>query len=116
MAVCGATKAFVLSVSRALWAETRTSGVAVLALTRAPPKPVLPGAGEDAAVGSRRITAQVVSTAVHAMAEGRPSVVAGSRTRSAPVSPRAPERLAIAITERSVRPAAVSPTPEPARS
>jgi uncharacterized protein len=39
MAVYAATKAFVLSFTEALWQETRGSGVRVLALCRARPKP-----------------------------------------------------------------------------
>lgn len=118
MAVYGATKAFVLSFSRALWAETRDSGVAVLALSPgATDTEFFQVAGEGAAVGTRRTTAQVVSTAMQALAKGRPSAVDGlQNTLLAWVSPRTPERLTIAITERSVRPTApASPTPEPAR-
>lgn len=107
MAVYGATKAFVLSFSRALWAETKDSGVAVLALSPgATDTEFFRVAGEDAAVGARRSTAQVVRTAMRALAQGRPSVVDGRRNALvAWVSPRSPERVAIAIAERSVRPA-----------
>ncbi|MFN8197777.1 MAG: SDR family NAD(P)-dependent oxidoreductase [Nakamurella multipartita] len=73
MAVYGATKAFVLSFSRALWAETKDSGVAVLALSPgATDTEFFQVAGEDAAVGPRRSTAQVVGTALRALAQGRP--------------------------------------------
>lgn len=107
MAVYGATKAFVLSFSRALWAETNGSGVAVLALSPgATDTEFFQVAGEDAAVGPRRSTAQVVGTALRALAQGRPSVVDGRRNAlMAWMSPRSPERLAIGVTERTVRPA-----------
>ena len=39
MAVYGASKAFVLSFTEALWAETRTTGVRVMALCPGPPRP-----------------------------------------------------------------------------
>ncbi len=107
MAVYGATKAFVLSFSRALWAEVRDRGVAVLALSPgATDTDFFRVAGEAAAVGARRRPAQVVATAMRALAQGRPSVVDGRRNALvAWVSPRSPERLAIAVAERSVRPA-----------
>lgn len=107
MAVYGATKAFVLSFSRALWAETKDSGVAVLALSPgATDTEFFQVAGEDAAVGPRRSTAQVVGTALRALAQGRPSVVDGRRNAlMAWVSPRSPERLVIGVAERTVRPA-----------
>lgn len=108
MAVYGATKSFVLSFSRALWAETRGSGVDVLALSPgATATEFFQVAGEDAAVGARRSTAQVVATAMRALAAGRPSVVDGRRNAlGAWISPRVPERLAIAVAERSLRPSA----------
>lgn len=106
MAVYGATKAFVLSFSRALWAETRGTGVTVLALSPgATATDFFRVAGEDAAVGARRNPAQVVGTAMRALAAGRPSVVDGLRNALvAWISPRVPERLGIAVAERSVRP------------
>lgn len=119
MAVYGATKAFVLSFSRALWSETKDFGVAVLALSPgATETEFFRVAGEDAAVGARRTTSQVVRTAMRALAQGRPSVVDGLQNAlTAWVSPRVPERLTIAITERSLRPSGpVIRTEEPARS
>ena len=86
MAVYGAAKAFVLSFTEALWAETRDSGVTVFALS--------PGATstefnavvgtDDATAGARMRTAdQVVATAL-AHLERRnpgPSVIDGSSNR-----------------------------------
>jgi hypothetical protein len=107
MAAYGATKAFVLNFSRAVWAENRTTGVDVLALSPgATDTEFFRVAGEVAAVGARRSTEQVVQTALRALAQGRPSVVDGRRNAFvAWLSPRSPERLSIAIAERSVRPA-----------
>jgi short-subunit dehydrogenase len=86
MAVYGAAKAFVLSFTEALWAETRASGVTVFALS--------PGATstefnavvgtDDATAGARMRTAtDVVATAL-AHLERRnpgPSVIDGSSNR-----------------------------------
>ncbi|HEY5880589.1 MAG TPA: SDR family oxidoreductase [Nakamurella sp.] len=111
MAAYGATKSFVLSFSRALWAENRTTGVDVLALSPgATETEFFRIAGEDAAVGRRRSTAQVVRTALRALAQGRPSVVDGHRNALlAWISPRTPERLMLAIVERSIRPSGRGP-------
>jgi short-subunit dehydrogenase len=81
MAVYGATKAFVLSFTEALWAEARGTGLTVLA--------VCPGATrteffdvvgtEDAAVGRMQTAQQVVATAFRALDRRStpPSVVSG---------------------------------------
>ncbi|MGC4933151.1 SDR family NAD(P)-dependent oxidoreductase [Gordonia sp. DT30] len=108
MAVYGATKAFVLSFTRALWAETKATGVRVIA--------VCPGAtdteffdiaGEAASVGRRRSPGDVVDTALRALHRHRPSVVDGiSNAAVAMISPRLPARVAIGAAERSVRPTA----------
>ncbi len=106
MAVYAATKSFVLSFTRALWAETRHTGVTVLA--------VCPGAtnteffqtaGDDASVGPRRKPEDVVNTALRGLASRRPSVVDGHTNAAvAALAPRLPERVAISVAERSVRP------------
>jgi uncharacterized protein len=110
MAVYAATKAFVLSFSRALWAETRGSGVQVLAVCPgATDTEFFETAGEDAAVGSRRRPADVVDTTVRALSRSRPSAVDGFLNAfMAALATRLPERLAINIAERSVRPAAAA--------
>jgi short-subunit dehydrogenase len=78
MAVYAASKAFVLSFSEALWAETRMSGVRVLALC--------PGAtetafftrtGKEFLTTGRQTPGQVVDTALTALAGTRPTVVSG---------------------------------------
>ena len=106
MAVYAATKAYVLSLSEALWWEGKQKGVKVLALC--------PGAtdtefftvagSDDAAVGGRRSTKQVVETALKALDAGKPSVVDGLQNRVSAVSSRfAPRRVVVAIAERVVR-------------
>ena len=86
MAVYGAAKAFVLSFTESLWAETRASGVTVFALS--------PGATstefnsvvgtDDATAGARMRTAEdVVATALRHLARRNPgpSVIDGSTNR-----------------------------------
>ncbi|MFK4760918.1 SDR family NAD(P)-dependent oxidoreductase [Microbacterium sp. ZW T5_45] len=107
MAVYGATKAFVLSFTEALWGETRELGIRVLA--------VCPGAtdtaffevaGEAAAAGSKRTPRQVVAQALRTLGGTKSSVVDGAANALvARVAARLlPKRAIIAIAERSVRP------------
>ena len=81
MAVYGATKAFVLSFSEALWAENRERGVRVLALcpgaTETPFFDVV--AAPEASVGKREKPELVVARALHALEAGRPYVISGRR-------------------------------------
>jgi short-subunit dehydrogenase len=86
-AVYGATKAFALAFSEALWAETRGSGVRILALC---PGPVATGyfasLGDEAATSSviyRRTAspADVVRAGLHAFDRDAMTVVPGLRTR-----------------------------------
>jgi len=79
MAVYGATKAFVLSFSEALWAEYRRQGVRVLAIC---PGPTETGFfkvahNEHAVSGKRRSPEAVVATALRALDRGRPSAIDG---------------------------------------
>jgi len=106
MAVYSASKAYVLTFTRALWRETRGTGVDVLALCPgATDTAFFTVAGEAAAVGSRRTPDQVVDTALRALRRGRPSVVDGRGNAFVSwLAPRLPERLALNIAERSVRP------------
>jgi short-subunit dehydrogenase len=107
MAVYGATKAFVLSFSEALWAENRARGVRVLALC--------PGATDtaffdtvgaaEAALGSRMRPEIVVSRALRALERGRSYVIPGASNyllaQGARVLPRATLTQA---SERVMRP------------
>ena len=79
MAVYGATKAFVLSFSEALWLEGRERGVSVLALC--------PGATEtrffevakvqDGLFGRRERPEVVVERGLRALAKGRSTLISG---------------------------------------
>ncbi|MDR3659899.1 MAG: SDR family oxidoreductase [Mycobacterium sp.] len=78
MAVYGATKAFVLSFTEALWQETKGTGVRVFALC--------PGAteteffartGEEFMTRGRQTSKQVVDTALAAIDKTSPTVISG---------------------------------------
>lgn len=83
MAVYGATKAFVLSLSEALWAEYRPYGITVMALC--------PGAtntnffnvvnAQEASVGNRMPVDQVVTSALKAFKQRKSFVVTGLGNR-----------------------------------
>ncbi|KJE25211.1 short-chain dehydrogenase of unknown substrate specificity [Frankia torreyi] len=107
MAVYGASKAFVLSFSEALWAETRSAGVRVLALC--------PGATEtpffdvlgtrDSVVGAVRTPEQVVAAALRALQRGRPVAIDGRRNALLARGGRLlPRRMLVRIAERTMRP------------
>ncbi|WP_405491284.1 SDR family NAD(P)-dependent oxidoreductase [Nocardia sp. NBC_00511] len=106
MAVYGATKAFVLSFTEALWGELEGSGVTAVA--------VCPGAtdteffdiaGESASVGSRQTPQQVVATALRALDRRTPppSAVSGFVNRLSARLPRMlPRRTTIRVTRNLV--------------
>jgi short-subunit dehydrogenase len=78
MAVYGATKAFVLSFSEALWAEYQSRGVRVLALCPgATETPFFEVAGEAAALGKKAAPEAVVELGLAALAKGRTHVIHG---------------------------------------
>lgn len=108
MAVYGATKAFVLSFTQALWGETQGTGVKVLAVCPgATDTPFFEIAGESAAAGNMRTPEQVVDTAMSAIRGNKPSVVDGRlNSLVARVAVKLlPEKLVIAVAGRAVRPA-----------
>jgi short-subunit dehydrogenase len=81
MAVYGATKAFVLSFTEALWYEAKGSGLKVLALSPGATKTeFFDVAGENAQVGSFQTPSQVVGIALSTLDRRNPppSVVCGS--------------------------------------
>ncbi len=113
MAVYGATKAFVLSFTEALWAEERRHGVRVLAvcpgMTDTPFFDVAGdgaarGAARSAAMGLTRTPQQVVAATMRALAGGKPSVVDGAANAFvARVLTRVlPGRVSIAVSGRLV--------------
>ncbi|MEV6596641.1 SDR family oxidoreductase [Actinoplanes sp. NPDC051346] len=106
MAVYGATKAFVLSFSEALYAEARPAGVKVLAICPgATETPFFDVAGEDAAVGKKRTPRQVVATTLAALEKSRPSRVDGLANAILAVATRwAPRRMVISMAGRLTAP------------
>ena len=105
MAVYGATKAFVLSFTEALWQECKGTGVRVLALC--------PGAteteffartGEEFLTDGRQTPKQVVDTALAALDKSTPTVVSGWRNAFLADGYRfAPRRLMVQISEQLLK-------------
>lgn len=105
MAVYGATKAFVLSYTEALWQESRGTGVKILALC--------PGAteteffdrtGEKFLTDGRQTSTQVVDTALAALDKSSPTVVSGLRNRLLASGYRVtPRKLMLAVSERTLK-------------
>ena len=113
MAVYGATKAFVLSFSEALWAEYRGRGVRVLALcpgrTATEFFDVI-GTDSAAARGAKRTSAQVVETGLHALERGRGYAVDGrANYLTAQVSRVLPRNRVARIMARVARPRRAAP-------
>lgn len=104
-ATYAATKAFVLSFTRALWAETRGTGVRVTAIC---PGPTETGffdvAGSDEMMAmARRDPDQVVRTAFDALAHHRPDAVDGLVNRiGARLASLAPTRLTMAAARAAL--------------
>jgi len=107
MAVYGATKAFVLSFSEALWAEYRGRGVRVLALCPGATETPFFGVvgAEEASVGRRRTPQQVVATGLRALERGRGSAIDGAFNYWLAQTPRlTPRGLTALIGKRLMRP------------
>jgi len=107
MAVYGATKAFVLSFSEALWQEYRDRGIRVLALC--------PGAtdtaffdvvgADEAAVGQRMSVDVVVNICLYALERGRSHVVAGRANRLLAWLPRLlPRQTVLRVVANMLKP------------
>jgi short-subunit dehydrogenase len=110
-ATYGASKAFVLSFSQALWAETRGTGVTVTALCPGPTRTGFVDA-LDADVSQtaiyRRLAAPepVVDAGLRALDRGRPVVVPGARNSlMATASRLSPAWVGALISGRMLRPA-----------
>lgn len=105
MAVYGATKAFVLSFTEALWFEARHSGLRVLALSPgATGTDFFEIAGNDEQFGSKRQTpAEVVALAMRTLDKpnGPGTVISGFGNRAAAWGERfAPRRMVVALAGR----------------
>lgn len=111
-ATYGASKAFVLSLSQALWAETRGSGVTVTALCPGPTRTGFVDAlGSDVSHTAiyRRLAAPepVVAAGLRALDRGRAVAVPGWRNRIMSTGGRfSPGWLSALISARMLRPAA----------
>lgn len=80
MAVYAATKAYVLSLSEALWGEYREQGVRVLALCPgATETPFFERSGEAAALGKKANPVDVVKDGLLAFEAGRSTFIAGAK-------------------------------------
>lgn len=106
MAVYGATKAYVLSFTEALWAETRGTAVRVTALCPgATDTAFFDTASDNASVGTRMSPEQVVAAAFRALERRRCSVVPGLTNRLLAGSTRLlPRQAVVRMSERTMRP------------
>jgi short-subunit dehydrogenase len=110
-ATYGASKAFVLSLSQALWAETRGTGVTVTALCPGPTRTGFVDAlGEDVSHTAiyRRLAAPepVVAAGLKALDRGKAVVVSGWRNRFMSTFARlGPGWLSARVAGRMLRPA-----------
>jgi short-subunit dehydrogenase len=110
-ATYGASKAFVLSLSQALWAETRGTGVTVTALCPGPTRTGFVDAlGEDVSHTAiyRRLAAPepVVAAGLRAMGKGRAVVVPGLRNKIMALGGRmSPGWISARVSGRLLRPA-----------
>ena len=81
MAVYGATKAFVLSFTEALWGEYQGQGVRILELSPGETATdFFQALGDDrysAPTGNAETPEKVVQVGLRALAQGRPSVISG---------------------------------------
>jgi short-subunit dehydrogenase len=106
MTVYGASKAFVLSFSEALFEEVRGSGVRVLALCPgATETAFFDVAGQDTSVGRRRTPQQVVSTCLQAIETDQSVIVDGWINALVAQAPRfLPRRMVAWIASQPLRP------------
>ena len=105
MAVYAATKAFVLSFTEALWAETRKDGIRVLAVCPGSTDTPFFDSGEGVVVGKLRSTRQLLDNTMRALKTNKPSFVDGlGNAIVARFAVRiVPKRIILAATERVFR-------------
>lgn len=108
MAVYGATKAFVLSFTEALWGETRGTGVRVITLCPgATDTAFFDNTGKEFLTGNRQTPAEVAKTALDALNGSSPTVVSGLFNRLASTGYRfLPRAVMIRLSANVVREAA----------
>jgi len=113
-AVYGATKAFVLSFSLAVWAEYRKMGVRLIALC---PGPISTNFFAELGADVPRLSKMhspesVVMTGLRALEQGRPSAVEGFRNAfGAQITHMTPLALTARVFERVMRPRKKEATP-----
>ncbi|MDH6679395.1 short-subunit dehydrogenase [Rhodococcus sp. LBL1] len=117
MAVYGASKAFVLNFTEALWAEARGTGLTVLALCPGPTRTEFFDVvgSEDAAVGRMQTAIQVVDTAFRALdrRNAPPTVVSGLPNWLSSISTRfTTRRLGALISGRLLGDVRIKPAPK----
>ncbi len=116
-AVYGASKAFVLSFSEALWAEARAAGVAVTALCPGPTRTgfvVALGAdvGHTAIYGRLAEPAPVIEAGLRALDNGRAVAIPGVRNKVLAASRRVmPREWLTRFTARLLRPVSTASRP-----
>jgi short-subunit dehydrogenase len=119
-AVYGATKAFVLSFSLALWAEYRKKGVRIVALcpgTSATNFFADFGAGLPLLLSKGRNPEAVARTGLRALEQGRPYAVDGRRNAfAAQITHRTPLALTARVAEKAMRPRKPEDSPEREKS
>lgn len=100
MAVYAATKAYVRSLSQAMWSETRGTGVRVLSVCPGPTETqFFVNTGSPSMMTNRRTPEEVVQSTFRALNRDRPEVVDGSMNRvTAVASSLAPTRLVLPMT------------------
>jgi short-subunit dehydrogenase len=115
-AVYGASKAFVLSFSLALWAEYRKLGVRVVALCPGPTATnffTILGADEMPMMGSMHTPEAVVMTGLRALEQGRPYAVEGRRNAfGAQLTHMTPLALTTRVFAKVMRPHKKEAKPE----
>lgn len=106
MAIYGATKAFVLSFSEALWGEYHNKGVRVLALCPGPTDTAFfDRANEGEAAGKRATPEQVVEKALKALEKGKSYSIHGTDNYILVQSARLlPRHLVTLISARMLKP------------
>src|SRR6266568_1445274 len=108
MAVYGASKAFVLSFSEALWGEYRTKGVRILAVCPGETATEffhVVGNGYDTPLGNVETPEKVVRVALRALGQGRPSVISGRQNAlTANVSRFVPRGLVVRMMAQVSKP------------
>ena len=105
MAVYGATKAFVLSFTEALWWETRHTGVRVLTLCPGPTETAFfASTGKQFMTRGRQTPPQVVTAALGAIDTSVPTIIPGAANKASGLGYRfLPRRLMLRIAQRNVK-------------